>query len=455
VLDLVAAVAHAAVADPTELVRSPTCMSMPVFNRVKPVVDAARGITDQKDRDRTPSAEAIHLRFNKAAERVARKVSWHDIVAVSLLPDHRMWLSALGRREEEKVPLRVLVHALRYVACQLGTDELRRQDYQRKRDDCVAADRARFGLDGVLARILPTLNQVEGQYKWNEALKASGLRQGSRVLRGASARHPHARPQPPSANRQPRPRRYAIAQAIACYAALNDCWPSRVALRAFARHAELALPDIVDTDWRALCNEADELLRADGLAAPAASRPARSGGRGKRLTFSYPTNGIPGAPALVTKPAPPAAAAADPETQIDRAERMRGRCVLGLRVWLASLTSRDKRTRAAYVEWATRSGWPSADTVSRHGGFAALRLEAEAENARDRRRHGTPLPNDVLARVEKLNAEQAEAEARQRASHRAEPTPSAADDQAPPPTFSEALRAVLAGPRATVEAPRQ
>jgi hypothetical protein len=72
-LDLVAAVAHAAAADPSERLTVAARVSMAEFNRVKVAVDHARGVTGAADPERTPTANAIHLRFNKDA---ARKVKW-------------------------------------------------------------------------------------------------------------------------------------------------------------------------------------------------------------------------------------------------------------------------------------------------------------------------------------------------------------------------------------------
>lgn len=118
-----ATVVRAAAADPTERVTVPGRLSMRVFDRVKPVVDRARGIADPaRDPARTPTAAAIHLRFNKDASRT---ITWEEIVAAALKADRTMWLAA-ARRAEPTEPLsdHQLAFALRMVADQLATRRL-------------------------------------------------------------------------------------------------------------------------------------------------------------------------------------------------------------------------------------------------------------------------------------------------------------------------------------------
>lgn len=114
-LDLVAGVAQAAVADPTTDVKVAARISMPCLNEAKLAYDAARGLADpRKDPERTPTANPILMRFNA---QTPRAVSWEKLVSIALQADRTMWLAA-GLRAEAVVPVSAhqLLIALRLVA---------------------------------------------------------------------------------------------------------------------------------------------------------------------------------------------------------------------------------------------------------------------------------------------------------------------------------------------------
>ena len=275
--------------------------------------------------------------------------------------------------------------------------------------------------------MLPTGNQVLSfcGLDWKQALRLAGLRPRAA---GAPARH------------RGRPRLTAIAgmpvgQAVAMYAAINAHWPSYPGLLHFAAACGVRMQDKPPGGMGDIRAQAADLLRAEGAEPP--TRP-RGGGKGKRLTYRYPMAGIPGAPLR------------DPDDRRRQlvanprlAQLRRELAVLSLRVWLASLTANDMRTRAQYLSWQIGTGWTPASGLDAFGGFAAVKREAARENDRARREHGTDLPDDVAAR---LDAIRAEVEAIYAAGQVRQPEPV---------PFGKALRAVLAGPHAQARPPRQ
>jgi hypothetical protein len=92
-------------------------VSMAAFNVVKLDVDRARGIADpQTSPERTPTADAIQMRFRELAGHL---VPWVELVEVALrAPEKRtMWLSAL-RRDDARGDLTdaLVAHAMQFVA---------------------------------------------------------------------------------------------------------------------------------------------------------------------------------------------------------------------------------------------------------------------------------------------------------------------------------------------------
>jgi hypothetical protein len=130
-LDLVADVARCALA--TGAVRVPKEVSMPLFNRTKVDVDRARGIADPKrDPERTPTADAIQMRFKELA---GRKVPWSELLEVALRqPEQRtMWFAALGREAvRDDLTDELVEHALRRVAHELDGERPRTPLIQRR-----------------------------------------------------------------------------------------------------------------------------------------------------------------------------------------------------------------------------------------------------------------------------------------------------------------------------------
>jgi hypothetical protein len=173
-LNLVAEVARAAVAAGVV----PEDVSMPLFNRTKVDVDRKRGLADPKrDPERTPTADAIQMRFKDVA---GRRVPWAELVEIALRPPEKrtMWFAALGREDaRDDLSDAHVVHALRRVAHELGGESPGFHSYGDVRDRLVCQDRAMHGDDGLLARVLPSANQVLAycDMSWPRALRLAGL----------------------------------------------------------------------------------------------------------------------------------------------------------------------------------------------------------------------------------------------------------------------------------------
>jgi hypothetical protein len=397
---------------------------MPAFNRVKLDFDRDRGIDDPRsDPERTPTAEAIQMRFSELA---GQTVKWADLVQGALRTGRAraMWLAAL-RREETRDDLtdEVVSHALRLVARRRAADTLGRHEYTETRDALIAEDRERNGEDGLMALVLPTANQILvcAGYSWAKALKLAGLAPYRQPSRPATRRLQSAAvPGMP------------VAQVIAIYAALNDAWPSSATILRFARSCGTRMAAF-NGSMAPFREEAARLLQAEGVTPPTRTR---GGGKGKRLTYRYPANGIPGAPVR------------DPESRADKLRNPRldelaeRECILSVRVWLASLAADEKRTHSTYARWSAGSGWRSATSLVRRGGFSRFKELAAAENERARRAGEDPLA-DALAEAERVRAE-------------VEAIYAAGQVRQPDPVpFGEALRMVLASPQVEESPPKQ
>jgi len=114
------------------------------------------------------------------------------------------------------------------------------------------------------------------------------------------------------------------------------------------------------------------LLNGADIQPPAGAGP-KPLGRGKRLRFRYPVNGIPGAPPPGRSPRP-----GDPEHRRLRHEFS----VLSVRVFLATRDRGDAMSYHAYIAWRTpEDGWSAASRFV----WSEVKPEALAANRRARR----------------------------------------------------------------------
>jgi hypothetical protein len=428
-LDLVADVARAA-----ELAGAAVTaarVSMPAFDRVKRDVDVARAITDpDNDPERTPTADAVQRRFREVA---GEPVAWSLIVEQALrAPEQRtMWLAALGREQpRDDLSDELVIHALRRVAAERRQPTLAMHEYAETQRELVAVDKERFGEDGLMEKLLPTLNQVLGHcgLRWESALVLAGLELPQQPKRRTSGS--------PNDLLIPAVAGMSVVEVAAFYAALNERWPSYPVLRAFATSSGVRMQDAPAGGMKPVRAAAAQLLEAEGITPPG---PPKALGRGKRLTYRYPVAGIPGAPrrdhAARSQQMPP-------DSRIT--ELGRELAVLSVRKWLTERRDSGRRVRAEYVAWQRGSDWTSASTIDRnYGGFAALKREATEANAAARRSGVAVVAEQVLVRAQEVRAELRAIYAAGRA-RQPEPVP-----------FAEALAAVSAGPHETASPPKQ
>jgi len=96
-----------AVLDPSQAVQVGERISMRAFNGSKLGFDRARGISEPaKDPERTPTANAILMRFNDGA---TRPISWEDVVAAAL-PSNGL------QQRRDRVTRAVLLPCLRHAS---------------------------------------------------------------------------------------------------------------------------------------------------------------------------------------------------------------------------------------------------------------------------------------------------------------------------------------------------
>ena len=394
-LDLVADVARAAELGGAAITAAR--VSMPAFDRVKRDVDLVRGITDpDNDPERTPTADAVQRRFREVA---GEPVAWSLIVEQALRAREKrtMWLAALGRDEpRDDLTDELVIHALRRVAAERKAQTLAMRDYAETQGKLVAADKERFGEDGLMEKLLPTLNQVLAHcgLRWENALALVGMEPTTRPARRGRGSQSGLRNAGVAGTN--------AARMTAFYAALNQRWPSYPVLLAFAASCGVRMQNVPAGGMKPLRAEATQLLEAEGLTPPGQPKPL---GRGKRLTYRYPLAGIPGAPRRDRHERSP-----QPEPEPRLAELGHELAVLSVRMWLAEQRNSGRRVRAEYVAWQRGSGWTSASTIDKnYGGFAALKREATQANAETRRSGVRAIAEHVRGEAKRVRAEMAAA----------------------------------------------
>lgn len=376
-LDLTAAVAREA--QRRSQVLGAVDVSQRGFNVLRVDVDRARGV-DPNGPDRTPTANAIVMHFRA---RAAVKLTWRDVVAAALgSPTHRrQWLVVTRRSEPaEWLTDAHIAFALRRVAAELGVDVVSPQDYETGSGRLVAADTAAHGEHAVLAGLLPTVNQVRTYCKgdWNRALQLAGM---------LVPEHPSTRAARVRRERASARAALPVHVAQALYAACNSAWASYPTLLAFARASGFAMADRPKGLWAPVVAEARELLLAAGIAPPPGDGPAPLG-RGRRLRFRFPANGVPGAPEHVGDRM---------RTPAEKRRLRKELALLSVRVFFAA--AGPSATRAQYVAWCSSGdGWPPASGFV----WSDVKREAVAANRRDRRDHGVDVPEAAHARAGEL-----------------------------------------------------
>lgn len=331
---------------------APTSVAMRAWDRQR---GPALGISDPEELP--PTSRAIVMRLNS---RGPRTLSWQQWLEVALKEgdERRQSLVAQQRSEAAERPSEArLRFACQLVAQYLGRDTLVPDEYDRGRVELIRRDRRRRqGMPGALAELLPTANQLQRGRDWREVLRVAGLRPPRPRQRGRQGGEVHAGGMSQAeaqvwfvrANR-----RYARAKELKSFMA--DCSASLA-------HWSAGRP------WKECYDEAEALLRAAGDPVPA-DRPAA---REPRKLYELPPGGvIPGAP--LNKAALRAA-----KTPEQRQAELRGRCIEGLRrfvAWIAAEHPGVRPTQKRYLAWQVGTEWPAPNNFQQFGGFTALMAE--------------------------------------------------------------------------------
>jgi len=287
------------------------------------------------------------------AKRIAERLGlpWADVLAIAHAPasEQNKLLGLKTRGAPAAWLTRDCVRsAVRVAARRLAVDTLTLGEYRAERDAMIAADRARWMHGGTLR--MPTDEQVIALAgSWDAALRLADL-------------------QTPSARDNTRRRSDTAPPLVDLLTRFHDAHayqPSARELRAFARASGVPYPSERTCGFAAAVTQWRQQRRDHGLPDPRVVR--HKGGRGRKA----PT---------------PGAETGTARTSAARAgERRRHRwtsadCVAAVSRYHAQLGARERSTQRGYADWAAtqpRDTAPALATVQEHGGWEAIRREAQ------------------------------------------------------------------------------
>lgn len=316
------------------------------------------------DEARVGSAEHTSL---PAASQIARelRLPWRKVVSLAHEPTGRQ-SHLLGLNEREQSPEGWLTEsrvrfALRLVAGRLNVETLTMGAYDAERDALLVADR-RDWMHGRRLR-LPSAEAIrEAADGWDEALRLAGLAVGVRPSR-------------------------EIRQTILSRLDVMDRFyehygeqPTQKALLAFARGNQIPMSAEDKRLWSETVAGWKQRRRERGLPEPRVAQ--RKGGRGvKAPDYSRDVG------------------AAHPGEQPHRGKWADlGECAAWVARYHASLQRRERSTQTGYRAWARQNpGAPSPSAFAQHGGWEAVRGEAQEQNEAQRTRGRAARPTHALA----------------------------------------------------------
>lgn len=294
-----------------------------------------------------------------AARRITERFGWpwSLVLTVAHEPEHRQAYE-LGAKSRGPTSLKWLteehvVAVLIIAAGRLSQDTVSKTEYRAEREEMLRTDRARWLNGGNL--LLPTTGQIVGKVgSWDEALRKAGLRL------------PH--------ERTPKPREKRAPSFVDLMERFHDHYgvqPTQQALREFARGNGIPYPDHHHVNHVKFSVGRDEWLaqrRANGLLAPKVER-SRPGGSSRD-----------------SRPAPrpdysrDVGAARPGERRFGEHRRTkwsREDCIASVTRYL-EYTAGSRSTFHGYTSWAaTQENAPVVNTLEMHGGWEALRREAQ------------------------------------------------------------------------------
>lgn len=348
-LDVVGHVARAAAP------RRPAQTSMRAFNTAR----AAAGHPN------CPTAEAIHLRFNKLS---TTPLTWTAIVEAALSDTSaERWLVTWKRSAPAfHLDRRHAHYGLRRVAQELDVLTMSPGEYDIGRDGLLA--RARRRGDDALPGLLPTSAQIQTIYhSWPAALAAVGLDEFQARRRVAKAPWVGTTGMP-------------VIDAIRAFVTYNRRFPGSKELIDWMAECNAMLAAVSTKSWRSHLEEADAAMRADGETPPPlgslGKRGRPAGGRISAAPVAYPPNKtLPGA------------------TRRGSLRRQdywtRERCLQALTEYIQCLGPGKDGTQKHYGQMAKDRDWPAPSKLVKVGRFQNLLAEAR-ELLSPVRTRGTP-----------------------------------------------------------------
>jgi hypothetical protein len=283
------------------------------------------------------------------ARRITERLGlpWREVLLVAHEPEERqaqlLGVKTKAAADNDWITEEHVAAVLQLVAARLGVDTVSLNEYRVERERMLSADRARW-LHG-RRLLLPTDNQIMAVVgSWDDALRLAGLRA--------------PRERGPTRKKTNSP---TFVDLMERFYDAHGVQPTARALKEFARANGIPHPNSRGGNvFSTAIREWQEQRRAAGLRTPRVVR--RNGGRGHRAPDYSADVGaaVPG--------------------ERRRDEWGRDSCVAAIGRYLAQLKPGERSTSRGYRDWASaQEHAPAMTTIQLHGGWEALRREAQGQ----------------------------------------------------------------------------
>lgn len=284
-----------------------------------------------------PSARQITTRL---------KLAWEEVKRIALDVDRSVEQTAAGlsnpnKKEERTRTPRELHYGLNRIAQELDRRSFNRLEYERTRSELILKERRQLGDQAVLARLIPSLNQIDATVPdgqdWDATLVSVGL-------------EPYEQPPPAKTA-------LTLQEAFNIFVDVFDARPSRADLDWMRARFGVSIEKFpVGTPYAQL----EAVFIADrtrrGLETPTASMTAAA-----RKTATIPV-------AVVAKL---------PTRKVKGSVSYED-CVKALTEYLRELRAQERPSQRHYKQQAPANGWPSWSTITRFAPGPAMLDAARA-----------------------------------------------------------------------------